>query len=41
MLCYTEHIATTIMNGKQDEVEKVVIDYIKQVCRFHLKKTAF
>jgi len=31
MLCGTEHNATMIMNVKQDEEEKVVIDHMKQV----------
>jgi hypothetical protein len=41
MLCGTERNATMITNVKQDEEEKVVIDYMKQVSKFHLKKTAF
>jgi len=41
MLRGTEHNTTMIMNVKHDEEEKVVIDYMKQVSKYHLKKTAF
>jgi len=30
-----------ITDGEKDEEEKVVIDYMKQVSKFHLKKMAF